>query len=578
MKPTYYISFNGTDYTQIYPSNEPKVSLLEEPGEIFKRWKVDSFKISKTLNSSIYATLLSYFFDPTKFLTDINFRIQDNGVTTFEFICPIQKGKINTETGVYEITPEPDDLYRDILNQYDKKWQMRTGGYMFDHADRFYYPKLNTNAFANSSFDTFVDSANDVVWENSLGGTQNAQSQLVENSSVGAIIPIIITDFTGDSFKLRLISIGTGAVSTDYTVTGNGLVELVQTINGAGNVYVEIEASVISSGTFSYMLYYQKIANEGGLLLDVITSALSGLFIGATGTVLSTILWNDPLPTNPPEGITYSAVNDYVLGTSAIWNYLWITRADTFTATKEDVVNVSLKDVMQLLKKLRLWWFIDDDGAFRIEHDKYFRNYNSQLDVTALTEKPEVDNLIYNYDSSNIYSQINYSENNEKNEDWIAYPVLFDPKKTSEKIQQLNFSDLSTDLSNMAEGTNTSSEGFVLFRTKYSGSNYYAIFGQGTITPTNYYLNTELSWAWLFKNYYDYFAEADSGTINNGTAITYDHVKEFLKQDNIKFHTTTILDWKRPVTLENGDGYLLGADYMPETGWINISVGFNPYI
>lgn len=578
MKTTYYISFNGTDYSQFYPSNEPKVSLLEEPGEIFKRWKVDSFKIGKTLNSSIYATLILYFFDPTKFLTDINFRIQDNGVTTFEFICPIQKGKINTETGIYEVTPEPDDLYRDILNQYDKKWQMRTGGYMFDHADRFYYPKLNINAFANSSFDTFIDSANDVVWENSLGGTQNAQSQLVENSSAGAIIPIIITNFTGDSFKLRLISIGTGAVSTDYTVTSDGLVELVQTINGAGNIYVEIETSVISYGTFSYMLYYQKETNEGGLLHDVVTSALGGLFIGAIGTVYSTILWNDPLPTNPPEDITYSSVNDYVLGASAIWNYLWITRADTFTATKEDVIDVSLKDVMQLLKKLRLWWFIDDDGAFRIEHDKYFRSYNSQLDVTALNEKPEVDNLIYNYDSSNIYSQINYSENNEKNEDWIAYPVIFDLKKTSEKIQQLNFSDLSTDLSNMAEGTNTSSEGFVLFRTKYSGGNYYAIFGQGTITPTNYYLNVELSWAWLFKNYYDYFAEADSGTINNGTAITYDHVKEFLKQDNIKFHTTTILDWKRPVTLANGDGYLLGADYMPETGWINISVGFNPYI
>jgi len=89
-------------------------------------------------------------------------------------------------------------------------------------------------------------------------------------------------------------------------------------------------------------------------------------------------------------------------------------------------------------------------------------------------------------------------------------------------------------------------------------------------------MNARLGWAYLFANYWDYFAEAEDGFVNDG-AHTFVHVKEFLKQDNIRFHMTADLDWKKPFTMLNGTGWLEEAEYIPETGVYNINVGFNPY-
>jgi hypothetical protein len=71
-------------------------------------------------------------------------------------------------------------------------------------------------------------------------------------------------------------------------------------------------------------------------------------------------------------------------------------------------------------------------------------------------------------------------------------------------------------------------------------------------------------------------AEANTGTVN-GSAHTFTHVKEYVHQDGVKYPPSASLDWKKPVTLTKGTGWLRSADYSPETGWLTIAVGFNPY-
>jgi hypothetical protein len=344
----------------------------------------------------------------------------------------------------------------------------------------------------------------------------------------------------------------------------------------------------VASGSFTYD-YYDASTNisSGGLFRTILETCINGagyMNLGI-GTVFSTILWNDAVESDPPTSIasymTAHPTNDYVLSAAAIFNYLWLARAGGPSSTNLENIQVSLKDMMQMLRKLRLYWFIDSDGHFRIEHEKYFRSYTSQADLTSATytaDKPEVDAKIHKYSNSDNYFQLNYSENNQKTEDWVAYPVEFDITKITQNKLDIGFFELSTDIKYMQENPDDiNNNGLLLLRGTYNSVVYTIGLDQSTLTPANYYPNAKLSWAYIIANYQNYFAEADAGTINGGTAHNYTHVKEFLKQPNIKFHMTTDLDWKKPVTTALGTGWIEEAEYNPETGMYKINVGYNPY-
>ena len=67
MSYTHHISLNGSDYTQVYPTNSVEINTEFEPGCIFMRDKADTIKLNYDDNATIYASLESYFTDKTKF-------------------------------------------------------------------------------------------------------------------------------------------------------------------------------------------------------------------------------------------------------------------------------------------------------------------------------------------------------------------------------------------------------------------------------------------------------------------------------------------------------------------------------
>jgi hypothetical protein len=76
-------------------------------------------------------------------------------------------------------------------------------------------------------------------------------------------------------------------------------------------------------------------------IIDTVLNNISYMNL-SIGTISSTILWNDPLPTNAPENITYSATDDYVIEDTAVFNgiYTWsnatvITRATDYDSVPE---------------------------------------------------------------------------------------------------------------------------------------------------------------------------------------------------------------------------------------------------
>lgn len=590
----YYISFDNITWTEFYPTNQPKITYVREANEIFFRPKVDKFRIGRTKNESVYDDLYQMFFDFNYFSTDVYYKINVLGTDKFYFIDPITSGKIDTQNNVYESTPDCDDEYHDILKQYQKKWYRGSGG-LFSLTQSVYYPEIN-QTFVNVDFDTFTDSVTpgSISYANASSGAQYARNQVSSIYDTEAIIIIIKNlAYVGNAPTMYGRDTAGTTLTNTVTINANGIYTLTATASsGLDPCYVylaQTDAIAGSSGSFDYEVY--EYVNFNGLGRDLenaikcVIQNASWMNLGSID-VVSTYLFNDALPTgsntntpNVDAYITANPTNDYVIEGAANWNFVVIDRVDEWCNDIQDSFEYSLKDIMDLLKtKLRAWWYIDEDGKFRIEHEKYFRDYIVQADLTTYTnDKPEVDVKVYSYEKGDVYTQLNYTDNNSSNEDWLTYPFInFSATLTSNNVKDIS-TNATTDIKYVLDNpTDASTSGFVLLRCVAMGANYRIAYDQSTITATNYYLNAKLGWAYIFANYMDYFAEAQDGTVNNA-AKTFTHVKEVLKQNNIRFRLTTDLNWKKPFTLAEGTGWFEGGEYEPETGMYKINVGYNPY-
>jgi len=221
-------------------------------------------------------------------------------------------------------------------------------------------------------------------------------------------------------------------------------------------------------------------------------------------------------------------------------------------------------------------WFIDENGSFRIEHEKYLREYDPQIDLTSATydaDKPEIDNKVYNYEQADLYNQINFSENNSSYTDWITFAKIeYSIPATSLNVKDIDLQSITTDVLNISENPNdANSNGLLLLRLD---ANDCVQLDLSMITAGTYFPNQKLSWAWLTDNYMNYFAEAESGTNEEGSH-TFTHVKEFLKQKKIKFRYSGTLLWYKPLTLSKGVGWIEDAEYDPESGMYSVNVEFD---
>lgn len=593
----YYISFDNSTWTEFYPTNQPKISYVREANEIFYRYKIDKFKIGRTKNESVYDDLYQRFFDYLYFGTDVYYKVNVLGTDKFYFIDPITSGRINTQDCFYEATPDTNDTYRDIFLEYNKEWD-NADGKLFLYETAPYYPVINNGGFDNVDFDPTWSGVYPSISYVHDGDPIGERYAKLDMSTIpnGTVVTVIIKNYTKTGANDPTLVLADSAAGTErsnkVTVTADGRYELLK--NAAGACVLEFAVvnttGVSHSGSLDIYVYEPTVpaVAAGTNLHDVIERCLShASYMNLTafsGNVVSTALWNDAFPTghatatpNVSAYITANPTYDYVIEAAAIYNDLYLGRTDAWTTTREENVPVSLKDIMDILKVFRYWWFIDPDGKFRIEHEKYFRDFIVQADLTSATytgDKPEVDVKFYRYEKTDVYSQVTYSGTNDTNEDWVTFSRIdYGTKYTGININDVS-TTVTTDLKYVIDNpTDATSSGLILIRVD---GNDCIPWDLSEITAGEYYPNQKLSWAFLTDNYMNYFAEALTGENANGSH-TFTHVKEFLKQDNIKFRLTTDLDWKKPFTLAEGTGWFEGGEYEPETGMYKINVGYNPY-
>ena len=580
---TYHIALTGTAYTEFIPTNDVKVTWQEYPGEIFLRPVLEEIKIGALRNPTLYASIETMFNDSDTFGSQVKLILKRDGTDEYFFRSSISSAKLDSEKKLFLFTPEPNDKYQDVLDYYDKQYTSLSLVYVA------YVWQRPSNAFVNVDFTIFGESARSILWTNSEGTSCYARLRLSGYTAVaGKRIMLIIKNLSFNNFapRMRIVDGSYATISDLNIINADGIYTFTLTA-GSASVYVEFEDvdSGASSGTLDYDLYYYKDhLVVGDTLKNVIDSMLANT--GSSLTVKSTYLFNDVVPSVVPSAIasyiTSNPTNDYVTEGAAVWNHLWFGRVDSLTTDNADTHELSLRDLMDMLRvKLRTFWYIDSDGYFRIEHQRYFREWTSQINLitSAYTKfKPEVDNHLYDYHKDNIVNTIICREQNEGNEEFIAHPIYYDIIKTTTNSISIAAPKISTDAGWIVENADDADpSGFILMQCDYFGTTYAAGFCESEFTPGLYLQNGHLAWSYLFPRYWKYFAEADTADINDGSTLTAEHVKEFLRQSGIRFYTTEILNWRQPVTLSRGTGWIKRIEHYLSSGFYMIEVGFDPY-
>lgn len=583
MAYTYYISFNNSDWSQIYPVSSNKVKWERESGEIFMRPKIDELRIDGRRNPTVYATLATNFTDGSTFGNYLYFKIKRNGTDPFYFICSINDGKLDVQNKVFYCTPRPNDNYEKVLKGYNLLKPTPI-------TSTFFYPTVNANVFIDQSGGippTWEDTGGDITWDNTDADTDTSTLAIIHTLTEGMKVIFTVKDYTnGGGNHPTLYAIRSGGATASNVATINADGKYILTIN-AGTAATSLVLSIVNigSGSFTYVAYEPVSKSDGYPLESVINDFLGVTFLNTGLTAQSTILWNDALPSVKPPNIdtyiTANPTNDYVLESAAIWNYIMLAKSDAITGDSADRYEITFKDLMDILKiKMRIYWYIDSGGYFRLEHEKYFTDFATQLDITSLTTyKPEVDKKVYNYVKSDIYSQVVYSESNEGNEDWLVPIMEYDLIKTTSNRLELTPPKLSTDVKWMIDNSSSAdSSGYLLLQCiVQTGETPLVDVNESVLTDDVYYPNLYLSWAWLIKNYYSYFGDADEATIHVTDTLSLDSVKRFKKQPGVKFYYDGILNWLRPCTLAGGTGWIEKMELDLDTGWYNIDFEFDPY-
>lgn len=600
MSYTHHISLNGSDYVQVYPTNNVEVTTEQEPNCIFFRDKVNEVKINKSLNPTVYDALESYFTDKTKYNLQLEYEIYNGtrtGTAFYKGLFSIMDCSINMETKFITIPMRTNDQYREIMEQYEVT---------FDITPTIIDKQIGVQDIAT------------IVWNAGAPGGVSDFDSFTEGASPGIITSLI--NALGTSPQARYTSMG-NVVSNDVIVArvksysdtdGTGLE--MRLYDGAGlDSSIEGQVAITGTGYYAatatatsplYFVLYAPSAFHGSITLDIwivtnrvlyggmpFTSLIDEIIddMGLTLDVDSTIIDNDALPSDAPSTIdtwiTAHSSGNYVTETetSNTLNTFFIGNSKRWDASYEKY-NLSLSDIMlDLANSLNMYWYIDADGAFRIEHKMYFDylylDSTPILTSTYVAFKPEVDAMIYVAEKETVASreEFQWMQATYNDVDFNGLPIIYDVFETSTYIKEYNIGRVTTDIDFLINGESTKS-GWIYYNVRYfdlTTDIYIVDYTTGTLSGSEK-LNGYFSWANVHNNYWTYGRMSENANIN-GSDVTVDTVIPFVGQEGIRFPYPTAIPWYNRITTSFGDAYIKSMTRELGSDFISFKLAYNPY-
>ena len=609
----YYISFNGSDFSEIYPAGSPICDYNQVEGTRIWREELEKIKLLRVNNATVFDTLESYFTDKTKFDTELEIEIytglRATGTIYFKGLFSISDSALDPELKTFEIKPRVNDDYYDIFEKFDRQylvgWQSPFGslitqriGYSISTAlsSSWTNGPITTGALA-TGFDTFIGVGGSIATAISSGPFAEA-THILTTIGTGDIVVLEVTA-KGESINFTFDIIDTSADS--ITSEGEKTLDSTGTLAWTSAARNTTPSILMSSqaGTTEDLAFNVRIvqaANDhllsAGLLMDFLedflTDALGMYLTGYASNVVSTFLNNDALPTGAPSTIstfmTANAAGNYVtettdndLNTTLIGQlFRW------FADNNTDAYKLSFKEITEQIRDiLQVYWFIDADGKVRFEHEKYFVAWVTDSTPITVPTTGEIDKRMLKYEKSQIASIEQFSWPQSANTDFIGKDILYNNFETTNNTKSYSISQFTTDLKyvidNLADASNS---GLALYHcnllTGIDNADLYEVAITTGALSASGFSNAAFSWANLHDDYWTWSRMASDATMN-GTAVTMDSSIRFLQQEGVRFHYATAINpyTAMTTTLTGGAPVTIRRDL--DTDWIEMVIGYDPY-
>ena len=618
VKRYYILNIGPGSSGEVFPSNNPVATERQLEGTRVWREEVGEIKISKTNNATVYDALDALFVDKNNFDKEIEVEIytgtQATGVLYWKGLYSISDTTNDVERTTITMNPiRVNDDYRTILEQSEIQLELDADSRGILETKRIGFSEsiILTSTWANpaagySNIATLntptpgsiltaiatdanvLDAAstnlpalanNDIVILDVAGWTKNSGGDPMFDIEYGGGI----ASMTDEGFK----NIATGTMA--YTIsTGQASPRLVMRTQPVPSAVFDVESITF---TMRKIAAANDKTSAGELLMTFLNTFISSTtYMGVTafnGNVVSTFFDNDALPTGAPSTIST------FIGANPNGNYVTETTDNELNSTiigllREwfDVSVVSFKlsfnDIMgQLREMFDVYWFIDADGKFRVEHEKYFVKQVDDSTPIVISAIDEVDHRELKYNKSRIASTEQFSWAQSSNQDFVGNDIIYNNFETTNNALEHAVNFITTDIKyvidNIADASNS---GLGMYQcnllTGITGADIYELnILTGTLSGSPI-SNAAFSWANLHNNYWSWSRMAESAT-RNGTAATMDSAVRFLEQGGVRFYYSTSIDPFTLVTTTLTSGAPIEIRRDLETDFVEILVGYDPY-
>ena len=273
-------------------------------------------------------------------------------------------------------------------------------------------------------------------------------------------------------------------------------------------------------------------------------------------------------------------------------NLLISQKSDCIGTTTDPAIkaNTTLKDILLMLQNMfNVYWAIDDNGKFRIEHKKYWDNNGSytiqnevDIDLTLVYPTALIGSNEYSFeDNIPIREKFSFMESWRK--DFIGVDIDYSECIKAGSTIEYNVPVVTTDISQYLLSAYASKDGFCLFHclsetwnpTVYvwwAGSSYKIIEEKGELSNLPYE-NAHLSWANLHENYWKYGRYLPYGKMND-KQTDFD-VRPLKYQKAISFpYCVSEFNPKKLIKTQIGNGIVKSASFSLKTNFITVELEY----
>ena len=572
------------------------------------REEVDELKLPKTSNSAVYDTLHSYFIDKTKFDDEVEIEIYEGirttGVLYWQGLFSISDTKDNFEKTAVILNPlRINDNYRTILEKADTQHELDVATTILDDLRIGYSESVSVgvswvNGSIDTPFDTFNASGGSILTASAGAGTgYEAYVSISTGLAVGDIVVIDVSALTTNTTPTFEIMHSSGTLMTSETARALYVGAMGFTINVASSsprLWLQAPPGDTTNTTFTI----RKIAaandqqDAGALLMSFIeeyltTSSYMNL-ASYIGNVVSTFFDNDALPTGAPSSIST------FMGANANGNYVTETTDNEMNTTVLGLLNewfdlaeppsfkLSFNEIMnQLRDSLQVYWFIDADDKFRVEHEKYFVKQVDNSTPIVLDAQDEVDAREMVYNKTGIASVEQFSWAQAANQDFIGRDIIYNNFETTNQSIEHSVNYITTDIKYIIENIDdASNNGLALYNcgvlTGITGDDMYEILIDTGALSSALISNAAFSWANLHEKYWSWSRMSENATVNAG-GVTMDSSIRFLQQANVSKFYLAAIDPYTMITASLTGAAPISISRNLETDFVTFTLGFDPY-